>query len=104
MTALLALIERSYVSDDEHHRPIDFARTAQFFTLDAIGELAFSAPFGFLANDRDMHGFIEITSSFFPVFGVLSTLPWLARLMHRWPLSKLVPNENDQIGFGRMMG
>jgi hypothetical protein len=104
LNEFIDLIERKYVSEDNHHRPMDFAHAAQYFTLDTIGELAFSAPFGFLTNDRDMHKFIEITSGFFPVFGVLSAMPWLAKLVHRWPLRKLVPNENDKIGFGRMMG
>ena len=104
VTEFIDLIERKYLSDENQHRPLDFARAAQYFTLDTIGELAFSEPFGFLANDKDMHKFIEITAGFFPVFGVLSAMPWLARMMHRWPMSKLIPNENDKVGFGRMMG
>lgn len=82
---------------------MEFAHKSQYFTLDAIGEIALGEAFGFLTNDADVYDFIKITSSFFPVFGVLGAMPWLARLIFRWPLNRLLPNENDKVGFGRMI-
>ena len=60
LTAFIDLIECKYVSDDINFRPIDFAHRSQFFTLDVISQIAYSEPFGFLANDKDMHNFICI--------------------------------------------
>jgi hypothetical protein len=82
---------------------MDFARRAQFLTLDVIGQIAYSEPFGFLANDRDMHNFIHIMQESIPLAAALFIIPWLAKAIHHWPLKRLLPSEEDEIGMGRMM-
>ena len=103
LTAFIDLIECKYVSDDINFRPIDFAHRSQFFTLDVISQIAYSEPFGFLANDKDMHNIICIMQESIPVAGILFTIPWLAKAIYHWPLRRLLPSEDDEIGLGRMM-
>ncbi|WDK10806.1 cytochrome P450 [Colletotrichum graminicola] len=100
----IRLIDQHYVSTDSDFRPLDLAEKTQFFALDAIGDVSFGGPFGFLATDRDLFRYIEINESSLPVMNVVSVLPWLGRLVHRWPFRLMLPSEGDQLGFGRLMG
>jgi len=101
---LINLIERKYLSTPTQFRPIEFAHKSQYFALDVISELGFGAALGFLSQDKDLYDYLEINDSYFPVLVLLSNMPWLGRLMHRWPLSCMLPKEGDRVGFGRLMG
>ncbi|WYZ44538.1 hypothetical protein EsH8_VII_000974 [Colletotrichum jinshuiense] len=100
----IRLIDQHYVSTDAEFRPMDLAEKTQFFALDAIGDVSFGGAFGFLAEDRDLFRYIEINESSLPVMNVVSVLPWLGRLVHKWPFRLMLPKEGDQVGFGRLMG
>ncbi|CCF41329.1 cytochrome P450 [Colletotrichum higginsianum] len=100
----IRLIDQHYVSTDSEFRPLDLAEKTQFFALDAIGDVSFGGAFGFLAEDRDLFRYIEINESSLPVMNVVSVLPWLGRLVHKWPFRLMLPKEGDQVGFGRLMG
>lgn len=104
LASLIDLIESKYVSTTAEHRPLDFAHRAVYFAIDVVGDVGFGAPFGFLANDRDMHDYVNTSVGFFPVFIVLTLIPALADLFHYWPLSLFLPREGDKVGFGRLMG
>jgi hypothetical protein len=64
---LLDLIESTYV---ETSTQSDFARTAEFFTLDVISDNAFGKSWGFLDENRDMYDYIKTTEETLP-FAVL---------------------------------
>ena len=53
-------------------RCADFARLAQYFTLDSITDLG--APFRYLEKDEDLYGFIKTVQDHLPVIKVLGTL------------------------------
>ena len=55
------LINRKYISDENHFRPLDFARATQLLTLDVITAIAFGKAFGYCANDKDLHDYIKTT-------------------------------------------
>ncbi|WZH40486.1 uncharacterized protein QYS62_001419 [Fusarium acuminatum] len=100
----IRLIDRKYLSTTSESRPIDFAEKSQFFALDVIGDVSFGEPFGYLSKDEDLYNYNEINASSLPVMNIVSVYPWLGRIVHRWPLSMLLPREEDQVGFGRLMG
>ncbi|OLN85443.1 Pisatin demethylase 21 [Colletotrichum chlorophyti] len=104
LMSFIRLIDQHYVSTDTDFRPLDLAEKTQFFALDAIGDVSFGGAFGFLAEDRDLFRYIEINESSLPIMNVVSVLPWLGRLVHRWPFRLMLPKEGDEIGFGRLMG
>lgn len=98
--ALVRLIETRYVSVN---RPFDFGRKAQYFELDVITDLAFGKPFGDLATDSDVHGYISTMESVMPAIMLTTVLPWLLDLLS-WPLFKwMLPSDRDAAGVGRTM-
>lgn len=98
--ALVRLIETRYVSAN---RPFDFGRKAHYFTLDVITDLAFGEPFGDLATDSDVHGYIATLESAMPAVMLTTVLPWLLDLLS-WPLfRRMLPSDKDAAGMGRTM-
>lgn len=83
---------------------MEFAQKTQFFALDVIADVSFGGAFGYLTEDRDLFRYIEINDSSLPAVNIASVLPWLAKLVHQWPLSMAMPKEGDHVGFGRLMG
>ncbi|TVY80948.1 Cytochrome P450 monooxygenase [Lachnellula suecica] len=104
VASLILLIERKYLSTTDSHRPLDFARIAQFFTLDVITALAFGDAFGYLESDEDVHGYIQMTEDTIPMLMALAVLPWLVKIMQTRLFRSFIPSENDRLGFGKMMG
>nr|XP_036589361.1 pisatin demethylase [Colletotrichum truncatum]KAF6801366.1 pisatin demethylase [Colletotrichum truncatum] len=85
-------------------RPFDFARKAQFFTLDVISDLAFGEPLGFMATDSDMYDYIKTTEETLPFFMVTTVIPWLVKLFASPLFRSVLPSEKDKVGFGKVMG
>jgi hypothetical protein len=44
---LIKLIRRKYLSTESEHKPMDFGRKVQYFTMDIISDLAYREPFGY---------------------------------------------------------
>ncbi|KAM5355339.1 hypothetical protein ACJ41O_001985 [Fusarium nematophilum] len=104
LLSFIALIDRKYISTASETRPVDMAEKTQFFALDVIGDVSFGAPFGYLARDEDLYRYNEINVSSLSVMNLVSVYPWLIKIVHRWPFHLLLPREEDQVGFGRLMG
>ncbi|TFB02282.1 hypothetical protein CCMA1212_005667 [Trichoderma ghanense] len=105
LLSFIHLLERKYVSSSGSGaaRPFDMAEKTQFFALDAIGDVSLGQPFGYLEKDQDLYQYNKINRTSLPVMNVVSVMPALASLVHRWPLRLLLPKEGDQVGFGRLM-
>ncbi|KAI0877757.1 cytochrome P450 [Hypoxylon argillaceum] len=101
---LVKLIETKYLSTATEYRPVQFFQKVSFFTLDVIGDISFGGAFGYLDLDTDLYRYHQITDESLPLINILSTLPWLANIIYKWPFSKLLPAEGDKVGFGRLMG
>jgi len=100
----MALIDHKYVSEPATLRPMDLAAKIEFFTLDVISDVSFSAPFGFLSEDKDLFRYSEINASAVPVMNMLQAMPWLVNVVYRWPFRLALPRDEDNVGFGRLMG
>ena len=100
----MSLIDHKYISEPGSLRPMDLAAKAQFFTLDVISDVSFGAPFGFLAEDKDLFQYNEINASAVPVMNMLQAMPWLSNIVYRWPFRLALPSDGDNVGFGRLMG
>jgi hypothetical protein len=103
ITSFIDLIDSKYISTTSTFRPLDFARIAQFFTLDVISDVAFGRAFGFLTTDSDVHDYIKITEESMPIMMVISVNPWIANLMQTRLFSSLLPSEKDKLGFGKFI-
>lgn len=97
------LLERKYVSTARDTRPFDLPEKTQFIALDAIGDISLGSSFGYLTNDEDLLDCNRINASSLLVINIVPVLPWLARIVHQWPLRLAMPREGDQVGFGRLM-
>ncbi|KAI1850890.1 hypothetical protein JX265_004916 [Neoarthrinium moseri] len=104
LLAFMNLIDSRYISTATQYRPVQFFRKTSFFALDVIGDISFGDAFGFLQQDQDLYRYNEIHDESLPVMNIMSTMPWLAHILYRWPFNLLLPKEGDQVGFGRLMG
>ncbi|TGO84587.1 hypothetical protein BPOR_0488g00060 [Botrytis porri] len=75
LDAFIDLIEQKYLSTPTDFRPFDFAKKSQYFTLDAITDVAFGKLFGCIAQDDDMYDYIKTVDQLLPaakIAGVFS--------------------------------
>ncbi len=101
----IKLLNDKYISSESSLRPVDFARVTQYLAIDIISDIAFGEPFGFIANDGDVHEYIETQRALLPVFEWFSTLPSLNRIIRIGWISRLVmPTPDDNSGLGKLMG
>ncbi|KAM7204219.1 Cytochrome P450 [Naviculisporaceae sp. PSN 640] len=101
----ICLLERKYVSPPGFSpKPLDLALQAHYYSLDSLGEIAYSRQLGFLQNDADMHKILETNEKVMPVMFVMSNFIGLGKHLKKWPLSLLLPRDGDQVGFGAIMG
>ena len=83
---------------------MQFFEKVSFFALDVIGDISFGGAFGYLSQDTDLYQYNQINDESMPLMNILSTLPWLARILYKWPFSMMLPKDGDRVGFGRLMG
>ncbi|KAF2454651.1 pisatin demethylase [Lineolata rhizophorae] len=99
------LIRQKYISTAHETKPMDMGRTAQYFTLDVISDLAFNHPFGDIPEDTDKFGYIKTTEDSISAMQFLSAFPHV----HRWIeqsrlMDLLAPKAKDRTGLGRVVG
>ncbi|RVX72887.1 hypothetical protein B0A52_03240 [Exophiala mesophila] len=97
-------LETKYLSTETEFRPVDFARKAQYLTLDTISTIAFGRTFGFMDRDGDLFDYIKTTEESLPLMQMIALLPWLIGILQS-PLFKAVrPSATDAVGLGKVMG
>ena len=102
---LVALIERNYISEGTSLKRMDFARIAQFFTLDVISDVAFGVPFGDVKDDEDKFEYIKTTEENLPVLILMAILPQIHRFLETtYLMALLAPSAKDKLGLGRIIG
>lgn len=101
---MIDLIERKYLSDDNQSRIMDFARVAQFFTLDSISDIAFSNPFGNLVKDEDSYDYIKISGGAMRFMNLISAVPLFRKILELRVMDFLAPSVQDGTGLGPIFG
>jgi hypothetical protein len=101
--SFMNLLETKYLSTTSNTRPFDLAEKTQYFALDTIADISLGTPFGFTTRDEDLFNYNKINESSLPVMNLVSVLPGLTTLIHKWPLKLLMPKEGDSVGFGRFI-
>lgn len=83
---------------------VDFSTACQYFTMDVITDMAFGEPFGYLAQDKDLHDYHKILAEGAPAISAINSMPTLSRFMNRDLVKKLwAPTTKDTKGFGKLM-
>ncbi|KAL9111747.1 MAG: hypothetical protein Q9227_003806 [Pyrenula ochraceoflavens] len=102
---LISLLERRYLSTATKYKPFDFGRITNYFTLDVITGLAYSHPFGWLANDKDLYEYIKSVGTNMPIMNFLGLLPWFVKVMKQnWYQRIALPSLKDPTGVGAIKG
>ena len=84
---------------------MDFARKAQFLTLDVITDIAFGQPFGDLVEDKDVHEYLTTIDRMMPVLHWLVVFPNIVDLLAvPWLGRMILPSDGDDYGVGKVMG
>ncbi|RDW78362.1 hypothetical protein BP5796_06214 [Coleophoma crateriformis] len=104
ITALVELISSKYISSPTTHRPMDVADKISYFTLDVIADIAYGAPFGNLATDTDVSGYVAMMEVQTPRISIALVYPWLMSIPASPLFRFLLPSTKDAFGFGRLMG
>ena len=86
-------------------KPVDFARIAQFFTLDVLSQLAFGDKFGYMEADKDLYDYNKTAAQFMPILEWVLILPSFNWLLSSAPMQALAaPKGTDSIGQGKIIG
>lgn len=80
------------------------AKKTQFFSLDVVSEVGHGKPFGFIREDRDLHGFLGETDAYWPMLALIVCLPGLTELFGMWPLRTVMPRVGGEKGAGALFG
>jgi hypothetical protein len=102
--AFIRLIRNKYLSTDSENKPMDFGRKAQYFTLDIISDVGYREPFGYIATDSDLHGYIEEVEKVFTAALMVTIFPWLNWILQSRLLKAALPSEKDPLGLGKIIG
>ncbi|EGS22408.1 uncharacterized protein CTHT_0019410 [Thermochaetoides thermophila DSM 1495] len=103
ISSFIRLIDRKYACNPGDCVPMDFGEKAHFYTLDAIGEIAYSEPFGILEKDSDIDNIIVTLKSGLPVIVALGYNMNIWGLLQKWPIYLLQPHEGQEVGLGAMI-
>lgn len=83
---------------------MDFEEKPEFYALDAIGEMAWSDPLGFLKHDRDVKQVLAIGETTAHLMAALGDYLTFWRTIRKWPFYYLLPNDGSEMGFGTYVG
>ena len=97
---LLALIR----SEASKGHLVDFARLANFFTLDVLTQIAFETPFGYLMRNEDVYNYITLNHQFLSILELGSNFPKINYLLNSSLMAPLRPRPTDRVGMGALLG
>ena len=84
--------------------PFDIAEITRFFTLDVLSTVAFGAPFGFLAANRDLWDYNKESSKFLLILNLVANHAWIRWLFFQPAFQALAgPKCTDKAGMGPML-
>ena len=85
--------------------PMDFARIAQFFTLDVLSQLAFGEKFGYMEANTDLYDYNKTAAQFMPILEWVTNHPSIRWILTSAPMQALAaPKGTDSIGQGKIIG
>ncbi|KAK4156004.1 cytochrome P450 [Chaetomidium leptoderma] len=104
LASWIDLIERKYISTPGKNAPMNFEEKAHFYSLDAVGEIAYSESFECVKQDKDTKGVLGINDATIPILMAVGNYVALWRILRMWPFYLLFPNDGDECGFGAIVG
>jgi hypothetical protein len=101
IAAWIDLIRCKYLSTDTELNPADFSKQAQYFTLDAISDIAIDNSFGDLKLDQDRFNFAKTMKDALGVMQVITVFSEIFSFLEQTRLMDLMaPSPKDKEGLG----
>lgn len=73
--------------------------------MDVLTNVAFGDPFGYMANDADVHDYIKTIRAFVPILELQTNHKTFNKIMSSWLVrSLLAPTAEDRVGMGKVIG
>lgn len=73
--------------------------------MDVLTNVAFGDPFGYLANDADVHDYIKTIRAFVPILELQTNHKMFNKIMSSWLVQALLaPTAEDRVGMGKVIG
>jgi hypothetical protein len=95
------LIRKKYVSTDTELKPADFSKQAQYFTIDAITEVAMDNCFGDLELDEDRFNFVKTVKESLSVMQLFTVFTEVFSFLENTRIYDLLaPKLTDKEGLG----
>ncbi|EXJ81801.1 hypothetical protein A1O1_07866 [Capronia coronata CBS 617.96] len=91
-------------TESSNNKLIDFSASAQYFTLDVVTHISFSAPVGYLRQNRDVYSYISKVSDYLQVLELGANSPTIQRILDSGLMAPFRPKTTDTDGMGAMMG
>ncbi|KAL2163204.1 hypothetical protein VTH06DRAFT_5260 [Thermothelomyces fergusii] len=104
LAAWIDLIDRKYLSTPEKVVYMNLEEKSHFYTLDAMGEIAWSDPLGFLKHDRDVKNVLAFKNATVRLLVLIGDYVAFWRTIRKWPFYYLLPNDGSEVGFGAFAG
>ena len=83
IVALTKKLDSKIASANLKTSTTDLGNLLHWFAFDVLGEVAFSKPFGFLEQERDIEGTIKCIDNVQVYDGVIGQIPWLDYILRR---------------------
>jgi hypothetical protein len=99
------LIRTKYMSTpDKAAKPIDMSKAAQYFTVDTLTKIAYGDAFGYLVEDDDIGGYIEVMQKGSLFAELCTEISWMRNIFWSKTMLQLFgPKPTDKDGIGRLM-
>jgi hypothetical protein len=98
------LVDKYVSAPDSDCKPFDFGRKTQYFTIDVITHIAFGKAFGYLATDSDRYEYIKTIEETMGAAMMVTVLPWINWVLQTRLMKRILPDEKDPTGFGKILG
>lgn len=94
-----------HLSTDRETKALDFARSTQYFTLDAITLVGYGKAFGYILSERDAFDYISLSTGATPFLKLCGEVPFLQKIFFSVFMLGLVgPKDRGQKGLGKFLG
>lgn len=103
LAMLVESVRKNYCSKKGETRRVDFKPVPAYFALDVLSRVAYGKEFGYLREDRDVNGWIELSYKMMPLMVFASDIEWFGKMLLAM-LRAIGPRPGHSSALGVMMG
>ncbi|KAL9635244.1 MAG: hypothetical protein Q9164_003586, partial [Protoblastenia rupestris] len=85
------IVRKQIANSDKNEWICDMEKWIEYFTWDAMSQMTFSRPLGFMSERSDIGSLLHTSRKTLSYFSLISTLPILDRLLDKNPIHRIGP-------------